>query len=186
MKLNKRLKRLAQQIDNLETEVKSIKRIVKNPITNCNQPVIINNIVSGNTTSPDKNCRLKDFYCGPDKGADRSSTVNALVRNHGINQNGIMTLKTGYISSKSSTFYNGKDLSLSVTNDHVILHINRMKVRAWSLNRLLKKLHDKNPDVCITKCELIQMIKNGDLVVKFLVSTIKDHGTYWKINYTKN
>jgi hypothetical protein len=182
MKLNKRLKKLVEKIDNLEAEVKSIKKIVNKPTTN--QPVIINNIVPGNTTitPPKRDCRLKDFYCGPDKAADHSSTVNALVKNFGINQNGIMTFKTGYISSKFSTFYNGRDLSLSVTNDHVILHINRLKVRAWSLNRILKKLQDKNPDSCINKCQLIEMIKNGDAKLRFNVSAIKDHGTYWKIN----
>lgn len=178
MKLNKRLKKLAQQIDSLETEVKSIKKIVKNTGS---QPLIINNILPG---IPDKrSCRLNDFYCGPDKGADRSSTVNALVKNFGINQNGTMTFKTGYIASTFSTYYNGRDLSLSVTNDHVILHINKLKVRAWSLNRILKKLHDKNPDACINKCQLIEMIKNGDAKLRFNVSAIKDHGTYWKINY---
>lgn len=178
MKLNKRLKELASKIDSLESEVKSIKKIVKSSSLNCSQPLIIN--IPSNIITPKGSCRLKDFYCGPDKAGNGSSTVNALVKNFGINQNGIMTFKTDYIST-FGTFYNGRDLSLSVTSDHVILHINKMRVRAWSLNRVLKGLHDKNPDVYITRSQLKEMVVSGDIKLKFNVSAIKDHGTYWKI-----
>lgn len=177
MKLNKRLRKLALKIDNLESEVKSIKKIVKNP---SNQPVIVN--IQSSTISPRRKCRLRNFYCAPDKAADGRSTVNALVKTFGINQNGIMTFKTDYISTRFATQYNGKELSLSVAADHIILHINKMKVRAWSISRVLRKLNDKNTDFCIGKCQLKQMIENGDIKLKFNVSTIKDHGTYWKIN----
>jgi hypothetical protein len=171
MKLNKRLKELTSKIDNLESEIKSIKKIVKRPT--CNQPMVI-------VVPPVVSRKLQDFYCGPDKSASGSSTVNALVKNFGINQNGIMTFKTGYISS-FGTFYNGKDLSLSVTSNHVILHINKMRVRAWSINRVLKNLNDKNPYFYTTRSELKEMVLNGSLVTRFNVSAIKDHGTYWKI-----
>lgn len=172
MKLNKRLKELATKIDNLESEIKSIKKIVKRP---CSPPMVI-------VVPPvESRCRkLQNFYCGPDKGSDGKSTVNALTQNFGINQNGIMTFKTGYISNLP-TLYNNRDLYLSVSNDHVILHIDRMKVRAWSISRILKHLHYKNSDFNITKCQLKEMFLNGDIEVKFNVSTIKDHGTYWKI-----
>lgn len=176
MKLNKRLKELASKIDNLESEVKSIKKIVKSSSINCSQPLIIN--IPSTIITPKS--RLKDFYCGPDKAVNGSSTVNALVKNFGINQNGIMTLKTDYIST-FGTFYNGRDLSLSVSNTHIILHVNKMRVRAWSINRVLKNLNDKNPDVYITRSELKEMVLNGSLVTRFNVSAIKDHGTYWKI-----
>ena len=173
MKLNKRLKELTSKIDNLESEIKSIKKIVKRPT--CNQPMVI-------VVPPvESRCRkLQDFYCGPDKSASGSSTVNALVKNFGINQNGIMTFKTGYISS-FGTFYNGKDLSLSVTSNHVILHINKMRVRAWSISRVLKSLHDKNSGFNTTSSQLKEMILSGKIKLRFNVSAIKDHGTYWKI-----
>ena len=74
-----------------------------------------------------------------------------------------------------------KDLSLSLdkNNGYVILHINRIRVKCWS--RILANFHDKNQHYNLSVVKLEEMILNGDIKVKFNVSTIKDHGTQWCI-----
>ena len=167
MKLNKTLKELTSKIDSLESEIKSIKKLLTKPKISVNI----------------KSTKLNNFFCAPDKDSNGYSSVNKLTRNIGMNQNGIMTFKTKYINALTSTLYNGKDLSLSLdkNNGYVILHINRIRVKCWSYSRILANFHDKNQHYNLSVVKLEEMILNGDIKVKFNVSTIKDHGTQWCI-----
>ena len=72
-------------------------------------------------------------------------------------------------------------LSLDKNNGYVILHINRIRVKCWSYSRILANFHDKNQHYNLSVVKLEEMILNGDIKVKFNVSTIKDHGTQWCI-----
>lgn len=128
--------------------------------------------------------RVKTFMLAPKK-IEGKSTINYLKNNLGIIENGVFTFKTDYISV-NPTIYNGHYLSLKVNNDMVELFITNGvlsgSIKAWDIDTLIKTLSIKNPHCnFINKDNIINIINNGKLVVRFNVSRIKDHGTIWKI-----
>jgi hypothetical protein len=129
--------------------------------------------------------RVKTFMLAPKKLNGNQSTINYLKYNLGILENEVLTFKTEFISV-NPTIYNGHYLSLRVNNDVVELFIiNGVlsgSIKAWDIDTLIKTLSIKNPHCnFINKDNIINIINNGKLVVRFNVSRIKDHGTIWKI-----
>lgn len=139
-----------------------------------------------NVISVDKSkIRVKSFYCGPNKILE-NSMINYLRSNLGLKVNGVATLKTGFISANKTTLYNGHQLSLRVNNEIVELLINDGReqgiLKAWDIEKLTALLFDKNASCnFINKENVAKLINDGDMIVKFNVSTTKDHGTIWKI-----
>lgn len=129
--------------------------------------------------------KVKSFFCGPNKLGE-NSMINYLKSNLGIKVNGVTTLKTDFISASKTTLYNGHHLSLRVNNEIVELLIKdgskQGVLKAWEISKLTGLLFAKNTSCdFINKENVVKLINDGDMVVKFNVSTSKDHGTIWKI-----
>lgn len=139
-----------------------------------------------NVISVDKSkIRIKSFFGSPNK-MDKNSMINYLKGNLGIKINEVATLQTGFISANKTTLYNGHQLSLRVNNDIVELLINdgnsQGKLEAWDIEKLTALLSHKNASCnFLNKENVAKLINDGDMVVKFNVSTTKDHGTIWRI-----
>lgn len=128
---------------------------------------------------------IKSFYSGPKK-IESNSMINYLKQNLGIKVGKVDTFKTDFISSKKFTLYNGHKLSLRVNNDVVELLISEGTksgtLNAWDIEKLTSTLKIKNQSYgLINKENVAKLITDGELMVKFNVSAIKDHGTMWKL-----
>ena len=124
---------------------------------------------------------FKPFYQTPNK-MESITMVKLLKENFGIDEGGIRTFKTDYISTIDQTIYNGLRLNLQLIDNKVVLNVlikgELRSVSYWNLDILLKSMNRKNIQK-VNKSELIKLLKNGELRVKFNVSRIKDHGTKW-------
>ena len=128
---------------------------------------------------------VKSFMMGPDKQTT-NGYINNLKNNLGIIESGVRTFKTSSISGDKSVKYNGYDLRLLVKNDMVFLSVSldgkTFMFDCWSVNSIANGLSQRN-----VKCDFFDavyvedLINNGGLKVKFNVSTIKNHGTTWKL-----
>ena len=125
---------------------------------------------------------FNNFYCGPEKNG-KTSNVNVLTKYLGIRIDDKITFKTDFISTEKETLYNGFQLSLKVIEDDVFITMkknNEVDLRCWSVSRLTSFMSKKNPS--ITENNVRAFLLDGSLKVKFNVSTIKDHGTLWKVS----
>lgn len=132
---------------------------------------------------------IKSFYLTPKSVSGSKSVVNSLRNEIGIMENGVVTFKTGSISSISEMVYNNNLLSLSVGVTNVSLMKSNLfettMVGVWTIHSITKELKRKNPTLTgITKKYVRSLLLNGELVVKFNVVK-KDHGTTWFINKKK-
>ncbi len=130
--------------------------------------------------------RVRTFMKGPKYLYDKISMISHLRDSIGIKEAGKMTFKTGYLSTKNKTLYNGYLLFLRVNNDIVEVIIkkenNYMVLNAWDIETLTNILTTKNPDCkFLNNFQVSKLIKDGDMVVKFYVSKLKNHGTTWRI-----
>jgi hypothetical protein len=132
-------------------------------------------------STPRRNRKLNSFYQSPFKD-DSNSTVRVLKQCFGKESNGIQTFQTDYISTQSLTSYNGLKFILEVKNYKVLLNLVcddvLTPVCIWTIETLLKSLNKKN-DGLVSQSELLNLLIDGKLRVKFNVSRTKDHGTKW-------
>ena len=54
-------------------------------------------------------------------------------------------------------------------------------LNCWDIDSIVKTMNQKNIGVKITKDSVVYYLLKGQLKVKFNVSHLKDHGTYWKL-----
>lgn len=173
MKVKKELKGISKRLTKLENLLTKIDKKTSKPIT-----VIV----------PSTKNRINNFYCGPEKNTfGEVSTINFLTRKIGTIQNGVKTLKTDYISSKYKTDFNNLNLSLKVEGDYIRLVIKEssksaVRLKCWPVSKVRTSMQLKNPTMKLNDTLIKEMVDNGTLIVKFIVSEIKDHGTYWKID----
>lgn len=126
-----------------------------------------------------RNTRLSPFYQGPER-LNGTSSINLLKNRIGKSVNGVQTLKTGAISTKRTTRYNGVSLKLQVVDDLVFLRVkNSLTDPFWKIDNIVKMLSVKNASKTILKQDVRKWIEEGKLVVNFNVLK-KDHGTMWK------
>ncbi|MBK7764118.1 MAG: hypothetical protein IPI46_12370 [Bacteroidetes bacterium] len=124
--------------------------------------------------------RLSPFYQGPE-WLNGTSSINLLKNRIGKSVNGFQTLKTGVISTKRATRYNGVSLKLQVVNDLVYLKVGKsLSDPYWKIDNIVKMLSFKNASKTILKQDVRKWIEDGKLVVSFNVLK-KDHGTKWKL-----
>ena len=139
-------------------------------------------------TKPLKRFKFNQFYQTPDR-MESESMVKLLKVNFGIDVNGVKTFKTDYISTIDQTVYNGQIFKLEVIENKVVLKVltegDMMSVSYWSIETLLNSMNRKNIQK-VTKSELIRLLINGELRVKFNVSRTKDHGTKWSFKNSKS
>ena len=128
--------------------------------------------------------RVNNIYCAP-KAVKTKSAVKSITDNIGITINGIKTFKTDYIGYDNPTSYNGFNLQLTTQDDKVVMTIQIDEevypLASWDVSTLIKRLDRKNPDIQFTKQMVNALITSNRMSVKFNVSTIKDHGTIWRI-----
>ena len=139
-------------------------------------------------TKPLKRFKFNPFFQTPDR-MESESMVKLLKVNFGIDVNGVKTFKTDYISTIDQTVYNGQIFKLEVIDNQVVLKVltegDMMSVSYWSIDTLLKSMNRKNIQK-VNKSELIRLLINGELRVKFNVSKIKDHGTKWSFRNSQS
>jgi hypothetical protein len=129
--------------------------------------------------------KVKPFFLAPKK-QDEKSTIKFLKDNFGILKGGVSTFKTEFISCNSLTNYYGSKLSLQLTQDGTIhLELSSSKgifvINCWDIDSIVKTMNQKNIGLKITKDSVVYYLLKGQLKVKFNVSHLKDHGTYWKL-----
>jgi hypothetical protein len=138
-------------------------------------------------TKPLRSFKFNPFFQTPDR-MESESMVKLLKVNFGIDVNGVKTFKTDYISTIDQTIFNGRIFRLVVVEDKVILNVltegEMMTVSYWNLDTLLMSMNRKNIQK-VNKYELIKLLINGELRVKFNVSRTKDHGTKWSFKSSK-
>lgn len=125
---------------------------------------------------------INNFYCGPEKNG-KTSNVNVLTKHLGIKIGDKITLKTDFISTLKETLYNEFQLSLKVIDDDIFIVMkrnNEVELKCWTISRVTSYMMKKNPS--ITENNVRSLLLDGSLKVKFNVSSIKDHGTLWKVS----
>jgi hypothetical protein len=146
-------------------------------------PYLLYNSEKKPSQIPNPICRGKfnSFYQTPDR-VESKPMVKLLKENFGIEVGGVKTFKTNNISTIDHTSYNGLTFNLQLVENKVVLNViikgELRSVSYWNLDRLLKSMNSKNIQK-VNKSELIRLLINGELRVKFNVSKIKDHGTKW-------
>jgi hypothetical protein len=138
-------------------------------------------------TKPLRRFKFNMFFQTPDR-MESESMVKLLKVNFGIDVNGKRTFKTDYISTIDHTVYNGQIFKLEVIENKVVLKVqtegDMMSVSYWSIDTLLNSMNRKNIQK-VSKPELIRLLIDGELRVKFNVSRTKDHGTKWSFKKSK-
>ena len=132
-------------------------------------------------TKPLRRFKFNPFFQTPDR-VESESMVKLMKVNFGIDVNGVKTFKTDYISTIDQTVYNGRIFKLEVIENNVVLKVltegDMMSVSYWSIDTLMNSMNRKNIQK-VNKSELIKILIDGELRVKFNVSRTKDHGTKW-------
>ncbi|MBK9300936.1 MAG: hypothetical protein IPN14_10080 [Bacteroidetes bacterium] len=125
-----------------------------------------------------KKTRLRPCYQGPE-WLNGTSSINLLKNRIGKQINGVQTFKTGVISTKRTTRYNGVSLKLQVDSNNVYLRVGKsLSDPYWKIENIVNMLSIKNPSRIIFKSDVQEWINEGKLVVSFNVLK-KDHGTKW-------
>lgn len=131
--------------------------------------------------SDKKNLNIS-FYQSPNK-VEKKSAIIKLKEKFGIEIDNIKTFKTPLISF-NPVYYNENYYFLSIESDLINLNIVKDNaseiICSWDFESLLKSFKKKNLYSNIQKDEIENLIFNSELCVKFNVSKIKDHGTFWK------
>jgi hypothetical protein len=139
-------------------------------------------------TKPLRRFRFNPFFQTPDR-MESESMVKFLKVNFGIDVNGKRTFKTDYISTIDQTVFNGQIFKLEVIENKVVLKVQTeggmMSVSYWSIDTILNSMNRKNIQK-VDKSELIKLLIDGELRVKFNVSRTKDHGTKWSFKNSKS
>jgi hypothetical protein len=137
---------------------------------------------------PTSKVKFNSFYQTPDR-VESKPMMKLLKENFGIEVDGVKTFKTDNISTIDHTSYNGLTFNLQLVENKVVLNVltegELRSVSYWNLDRLLKSMNSKNIEK-VNKSELIRLLINGELRVKFNVSKIKDHGTNWSFKNSKS
>jgi hypothetical protein len=137
---------------------------------------------------PTSKVKFNSFYQTPDR-VESKPMMKLLKENFGIEVDGVKTFKTDNISTIDHTSYNGLTFNLQLVENKVVLNVltegEFMTVSYWSIDTLLKSMNRKNIQK-VNKTELIRLLINGELRVKFNVSKIKDHGTKWSFKSSKS
>jgi hypothetical protein len=138
-------------------------------------------------TEPLSRVKFNSFYQTPDR-VESKPMVKLLKENFGIEVGGVKTFKTDNISTIDHTSYNGLTFNLQLVENKVVLNVfikeELRSVSYWNLDTLLKSMNRKNIQK-VNKSELIKLLVNGELRVKFNVSRTKDHGTKWSFKSSK-
>lgn len=126
---------------------------------------------------------FQPFFCGPEK-IKKISVVKSLTLVMGVKNGDKFSLKTGFISTNTQTPYNGFKLSLELKNDSVSIVVKQgrkkpITIKGWSVSSIVSSMVIKNP--LINESIVKTLLSNGSLKVKFNVSEIKNHGTFWKV-----
>jgi hypothetical protein len=126
---------------------------------------------------------IQPFYLTPNSVNGSKSVVKTLISDYGVETGGIKTFNTGTFSSTKESEYNNRLFKLVVDGKKVQLVSKSGTVTKieghWTVNAIAKALKSKNSKITgLTETQVLSLIKNGELGVKFNVLK-KDHGTKW-------
>ena len=128
---------------------------------------------------------VRTFYLHPEKLLNESM-VGLLRDRYGTGKNSTSNFNTNYISTNTTTSYNGYDFQLRVTNNEVILDITTDSYFhqgcSWKIKDIVRVLKSKNPRNRTINFKSVHLLfTNHKMKVKFNVTNSKDHGTKWVV-----